>query len=340
MSKLFIDELVNKYEHLAPMKYYAPQTYNCDKARAMIENTNNGYVALQKFDGEWCKLVVGAHGYVKAYSRNISTVTGMYGDKTEHIPHIVREAANLPAGTVLLGELCFENLSCTSRDVGSILRCLPPKAVERQLIGPSLVFKTFDCLAFDGEDLVDVPYRGRLNTLLSIFNNYSLSCIQAPNICPRDMEFSDFLQEILAMGGEGIVIHSLNYLYAPGKRPAWSTLKVKRITQELELPVVDRIEPNMNYCGEAGEAWPYQIDGVSVTKPYYFGWKNGIVVRNGDTEVRVTSGLTDADREWLATAEAEEIIKAGGLVAVVSAMEITPDGSLRHPRLIRLRTDA
>ena len=54
--------------------------------------------------------------------------------------------------------------------------------------------------------------------------------------------------------------------------------------------------------------------------------------------VRVASGLTDEDRAWLATDEAAKAIAEGALVAVVSGMEVTED-SIRHPRLIRLRTD-
>ena len=109
--------------------------------------------------------------------------------------------------------------------------------------------------------------------------------------------------------------------------------------EELELPVVAAIEPNREYEGKELDNWKYYVNDQPVTKPFYMGWKNGVVVNNGGTLVRVASGLTDADREWLATDEARVLIANNQLFATVSAMEVTPDGSLRHPRLIRLRTD-
>ena len=70
-------------------------------------------------------------------------------------------------------------------------------------------------------------------------------------------------------------------------------------------------------------------------------WKNGVIVDNHGTLVRVTSGLNDEDREWLASEEAAKAVANGELVAAVTCMEIDKEsGSLRHPRLVRLRMDA
>ena len=67
---------------------------------------------------------------------------------------------------------------------------------------------------------------------------------------------------------------------------------------------------------------------------------NGIVVELPDgTICEVTSGLTDADREWLATMEAAEMIAQGDLYAVVQAMSFNTLGRLRHPALVRLRNE-
>ncbi len=324
------------YSTMVPQKYYQPQNYDLPNARNMIENRDHDYIATQKFDGEWCRLIVGEEGII-AQSRTISKVTGEYGDKTLHIPHIIEEARNLPVGTVLLGELCFEDVTATSKDVGSILRCLPAKAVARQAT-KKLVFKVFDCLCVSGKDLCSYGYVTRLEEAFGLISTRSFTYISLTNW--QLIEFEEFLQDILARGGEGIVIHRCDAKYEPGKRTAWKTLKVKKITKELELPIVDLIEPTKLYTGTEHDSWKYWKDEVAVTKPYYFGWKNGVVVLNGNTKVRVTSGLSDADREWLATEEAQQMLENGELVAVVSCMEITSDGSLRHPRLVRIRTEA
>lgn len=333
-------EIWNKFYTMEPMKYYdAGANFKGEKAQNMVQNKNNGFIALQKFDGEWARIIKD-EGRVVIQSRNISKVTGEYGNKTELVPQIVQDAMDLPDGTVLLGELCWSDITKTSKDVGTILRCLPAKAIARQK-DEKLIFRVFDCLAWNGQDLSNEPYSMRFAYALSAHTcaNIPFTYIKPPVWVSEN--FEDFLQEILANGGEGIVIHSLDYKYAPGKRPAWTTLKVKKVTTELELKVIDFIEPKKNYEGTEIDNWKFWIDGEAVTKPYFYGWKNGVIVDNNGTLVRVTSGLTDDDRAWLAEDEAKLLMANENLIAVVSAMEVDKEsGSLRHPRLIRLRTDA
>lgn len=331
-----MNQIWDKYYNYGVMYYYdAGANIINEKAEAMLTNKNNNYIATMKSDGEWCRIIVGDEGKVVAQSRNISKVTGEYGDKTELIPHIIEEAKKLPAGTVLLGELCFPNITSTARDVGSILRCKAPKAIERQK-EHKLIYRVFDCLACDGEDLGNQPYGVRFVMAQQLVAENSFAYIE---FCKFTGErFEDFLASILGMGGEGIVIHSKDYIYAPGQRPAWKTLKVKKTTGEIECRVIARIKPNKLYEGKDEENWEFKIDGVAVTKPYYYNWYNGVVVVHNGNYVKVTSGLTDDDREWLTTEEATDAIDQNKLYAVVSGMEITED-SIRHPRLIRLRVD-
>ena len=94
----------------------------------------------------------------------------------------------------------------------------------------------------------------------------------------------------------------------------------------------------MLYEGKELENWEYCINGTAVTKPYYYNWKNGVIINHNGNKVRVTSRLTDDDREWLTTNEATAAIKENRLYAVVSGMEVSST-SIRHPRLVRLRVD-
>ena len=324
---------------MEPMKYYdCGGDFSKQNAKAMLGNLNNDYIATQKFDGEWCRLIKW-NNQIVAQSRSISKVTGQYGDKTELIPHIIAEFDEMPDGTVLIGELCWRDVTKTSKDVGTILRCKAPKAIERQK-NEKLIYRVFDCLAWGGTSLMDKNFGERFE-----YAKFATTCTNLPftYILPpiyTEDNFEDFLQEILIDGGEGIVIHSKKYIYSPGKRPAWTTLKVKKITTELELQVVQFIEPNKSYEGTEIDNWKFWIDDKPVTKPYYYGWKNGVVVDHNGTLVRVTSGLTDDDRAWLAEDETKDLLLNGSIMAVVSAMEVDKEsGSLRHPRLVRLRID-
>ena len=352
MSKLNYE----KFKNMKPMKYYEGGGLNDFKAKEMIENKDNNYFAMAKYDGEWARAIIMEDG-VLIQSRSISKITGTYGDKTEHVPHIVEELKTFPPGTVLLGELAFKDMRKTSRDVGSILRCLPPKAVSRQE-KEKLHYFVFDVLAWCGEDMSDQVFKGR-------FLGYPIKGKYIDFAMNTNSNFMEFAEYVWEQGGEGIVIIKKDSLYRPGSRKAWDTLKVKKKLGEIEMQVISRIDPKKHYDGTELDNWKYfeiekkngklgwihhefcegykairspEFRTIPVTKPYFYSWKNGVVVQYQGRKIKVTSGMTDQDREWLATDAAEQAIYAGELYAVITGMEMTED-SIRHPVLVRLRND-
>ena len=350
----------NYWEMLEPMRYYDKRREDLSdnlkkKYDAMTNNKNNEYIATCKWDGEFM-MFIKWEGQILIRSRSISKVTGKYGDKTAHLPHLVEEMKLWPDNTVILGEVCWGDFGSVSTDVGTILRCLPAKAVERQK-ERKLVVKVFDALAMYGESFLNATYEERYAVAHNLVSLAGREYFSMTNVCPPDKTPAEFADEIISQGGEGVVIQRKDYVYEPGKRTAWKTLKLKQRLPQMELPVVGRLSPKQYYEGDCPETWPYYVmvdstyddeegntyytsEKVLVTKPYFYGWMNGIVVQLEDgTTCEVTSGLTDADREWLATMEAAEMIKNGELYAVIQAMQINTKGRLRHGTLIRLRND-
>lgn len=247
----------------------------------------------------------------------------------------------LPANTVLLAELCWDQPGTNANTVGTILRCLPAKAVERQK-EHKLHAVVFDALMVNGEDLTALPYNERLARAATVLKTIKSDLMYLTQVLPLTAEFPTFLDYadwIIQNGGEGLVIQRKDNPYMPGTRTAWKTLKLKQTMPEMELQVVGVLEPNKVYEGTLLESWAYWEDDTPVTKPYYFGWKNGITVKYNNTTCDVASGLTDADREWLASEEAEMAITNGELYAVVRAMSENDKGRLRHPYVVRFRTD-
>ena len=360
---------------LEPMKYYNNEAPSV-KRDEMINNKDDLYMATVKKDGDWAMLIHYTKGNNLIRSRSISKVTGVYGDYTAKLPHICAEMDKWPDNTVCLAEICWDEPGTNANTVGTILRCLPAKAVERQK-EKKLKALLFDCLMFNGHDNMDNPYERRYQFACWLCQDYVFpSEVMYPTQqCYIDEHHENFLEwadEIIAEGGEGLVIQRKDNPYMPGTRTAWKTLKLKQSLPEMELLVVGTLEPTRRYEGDCPDTWPYievfgqevnndgwkdinymleckeerpVIDGVyvtniyPVTKPYFYGWKNGITVSYNNTTCDVTSGLTDADREWLATEEAQEMIRNGELYATIKAMSENDKGRLRHPYVVRLRND-
>ena len=320
------------------MKYYNNEDESNQKRKDMIENKNGEYIATKKNDGDWAMLIHYSKGNNLIRSRSISKVTGVYGDYTAKVPHIVEEMdAYWPDNTVVLAELCWDQDGTNANTVGTILRCLPAKAVERQKEN-KLKAVVFDLLMFKGQDMTEFGYYRRFTW----WQEFS-TAIECNYIYPTEViedNFAEAADRIIAGGGEGVVIQRRDYTYNPGNRTAWKTLKLKQQLPEMELKVVGTLEPKKYYEGDCPETWEYSVDGELVTKPYFYCWKNGITVELPDgTLCDVASGLTDDDRAWLATTNAEQSIAAGELYAVVKAMSFNDKGRLRHPSLVRLRND-
>ena len=376
---------IEDFAMLEPMRYYdnpEPKTPSAiQKRQDMIDNKDKKYIASEKHDGDWGMFIHYSKGNNLIRSRSISKVTGKYGDLTEKLPHLAAEMDNWPDNSVILAEICWEQYGTNANTVGTILRCLPPKAVERQKEN-KLYGLVFDMLMWNGEDLTSTPYIDRLERIDSEFGtdkSYLSYYFKA-----TDVFFDNFAEEadrIISAGGEGLVIQLKNNQYAPGTRTAWNTLKMKQSLPHMELKVVSTIEPNRLYDGTMPESWRYfevcdangvhkydknftdiqgdfenpdwegigvhetQYEPLSdaiftpVTKPYFMGWKNGVNVDFNGVTVSVTSGLTDEDREWLATEQAAQMIANGELFAEIKAMSVNSQNSLRHPILIRLRND-
>ena len=123
---------IEDFAMLPPMKYYNNEDTSNAKRQDMIDNKNGEYIATKKNDGDWSMLIHYSKGNNLIRSRSISKVTGVYGDYTAKVPHIVREMENWPDNTVMLAELCWDEDGTNANTVGTILRCLPAKAVERQ----------------------------------------------------------------------------------------------------------------------------------------------------------------------------------------------------------------
>lgn len=353
---------INKFLNLEPMKYYDKDaddlSPNLQKKRLdIINNVNNEYIASEKHDGEWAMFIRGENDdeiFIRSRSKGVN---GHYGDFTPKLPHLVAQMKKWPHNTVLLGEICVRGANHTSRDVGTILRCLPAKAIERQKDNPLMVY-LFDLLYSNNEDYTSTTYATRMVMLCEYIwgANFRMTDF-------FDGDFANAADQIIAEGGEGIVIQRKDNPYLAGTRTAWKTLKLKQKLPIMELKVVDIVKPQRDYKGINPEGWNYwegiytdtghtvrinhapgnidreaYLEWSPVTKPYYFDRAVGVVVDYNGVLVSITSGCTDELGEYLMTEEAQNLIKNGLLFAQVKAMMTSQNGALRHPVLVNIRT--
>ena len=346
--------MMNKYS-MMPMQLYYDCPNKNNKNIETIRNDEVNYIASEKHDGE-ASMFIKINGEILIRSRNLSKVTGKYGDYTAKLPHLVKELETIPDNTVFLAELCLNDgtnhakKGTMSTDVGTVLRSLPPLAIKKQEENGKLVAVVYDCLMYAGDEIMDHPYEDRVKIIEKMFcnENNNVGYIYHTNI--RYDHFHEFFDEIIDSSGEGIVLVKRDYPYSPGKRTAWKTLKWKRHTETFDLLVIDTEDYTKEYTGKQLDKWQYFVDEndnkvkgeykqgyTPVTKGWFYGWKAAVICLYNGKTIRVSSGLSDDDREQLSTDYMKAHIENKELYAEVSGMQSASQGRLRHPIINRLR---
>ena len=352
-----------------PMKYFAPPSSMSSEVRRnkleqMIDSGD--YLFGLKTDGNWSRAVITSERNA-LQTRGISTVTKTYGeiqDKVTFWDAILNVKWGGP--TVILGEVFLPG--AIDKDVGSILRCLTPKALARQKNNP-LKWRIFDVLALDGDDYMNQPFEYRISHIPEVVGRINSPLVEGVEYYEMDDQFFDKMGEIFAAGGEGCVCYKKDSIYIPGKRGphAWDTVKVKQeISSEIDAFITEIVPGEKLYTGKDLGSWQlwenqrtgeklmgsyfgeYRTGGsyIPVTKNYFNNWpaaiQVGVLDRNGNeiplckvsgiTEEFKTSLRDDPDR-WIGCP-----VTIGGMMVSSAKADSEGNGiSIRHPLLKRIR---
>ena len=352
-----------------PMKYFAPPaSMSADVRRAKLEQMidSGNYLFGLKTDGNWSRAVITSDRNA-LQTRGISTVTKTYGEIQDKVMFWDDVCNAFTYGTtVILGEVYLPG--AIDKDVGSVLRCLTPKALARQKDNP-LRWRVFDVLALDGDDYMDQPFEYRIEHIPEVVGRINSPLVEGVEYYEMDETFFDRMGEIFAAGGEGAVCYRKDSRYEPGKRGphAWDTVKVKQeISSEIDAFISGVVPGEKLYSGKDLGTWQlwenhrtgeklvgsyfgeYQQGGayIPVTKNYFNNWPAAIQVsvldRNGnEVPLCKVSGLTedfktslrDDPNRWIGCP-----VTIGGMMVSSAKADSEGNGiSIRHPLLKRIR---
>lgn len=349
---------INGYDfyNMKAEKYWAP-TKNTN-IQELVRNAvfSGDYIGSRKVDGHWYMIIKDEDGNLIFRGRTES-VNGGYHNKIGHVPHLREQFEKLPNGTVYLGELYFANKE-GSRNVTTIMGCLEDKAIARQEKGEKLSFYVFDCLAYDGSIIMNMPLIHRIISFTKLPKHQNITIARYY----QDEELLEFIAYCRSKGWEGVVLQRADGIYEPGKRPARKSIKVKKeLDNEIDCFLTGHYKNSTwEYTGKEIENWTYWWDDkneifmeglyyedysvgapyIPVTKGAFYGWAGAVeigVLKDGKVlPIGWISNVTEEIKQKITLANSPLIHK----VCKVSAMLIEHDThALRHARIMEWRDD-
>lgn len=311
------------------------------------------------------------------FSRNVS-VNGFLSEKLSNVPHIKDAMSRLPGDTIVIGEVYYPGK--ISKDVTAIMGCLPEEAIRRQKVQGLIHYYIHDIIMYDGIDLKNTAALNRYKILEKVYQKYSLQDFSYIELATATYEnIYEAIEEAFENGEEGMVLKRKNGLYAPDKRPAWATIKVK-IEDTVDVVCMGFCDATMEYNGKEllnddgtqkplhEVNWPYwavlektalgevvhSLEGqctaiksvnfrtIPVTKPFYHGWKTAMRIGAYDTEGNLKEIGTISSGltdELRADFAKNPSHYIGSTVEVQCMQKDIKEQTLRHGFFIRFRDD-
>lgn len=189
-----------------------------------LKRMGEKFSAEYKLDGERVQIHIG-EGTVKVFSRSCEEITHYYPDIVEKVPALLDvDEAILEGEAVAMtqdgsGFLPFQELMHRRRKYGV------EKAVSKYPISVNF----FDLLSVDGKSMLDEQYMTRRKHLEKIVKKDSegfARCIRRVTVTNEE-DISEFMEESIAAGCEGLMLKSHDAQYKAGSRGS-NWLKLKR----------------------------------------------------------------------------------------------------------------
>lgn len=241
-----------------------------------------------------------------------------------------------------------------------------------EFFNKQLKYRIFDVLCYEGKDLLESPMSERqtyIDKAVSKINSPLVNGVKYYDCVPET--FYTALNDVLSTGGEGLVLVKKNALYEPNIKTAksWKTLKCKQELQETIDAVITNVIPAVKaYTGEKVETCMYWLNErtneklygdyynayvlgdpiIPISKGYYYDWPGAIECSVYDDKGQLipianVAGLKEDFKEELKNNFSDYYlmpVSLSGMMISADAKTGRESGySIRHPKLISLRTD-
>jgi bifunctional non-homologous end joining protein LigD len=318
----------------APKNYVEPA-----KVDAMLAEpsdnpfTRDGWMFELKLDG-YRLIASKSHGEALLLTRNGNDYTAVF-------PEVARAIKALPFDHVIVdgevvvmdsqGKPSFARLQQRGR-------LSSPMDIGRAAVELPSTFYAFDILAFDNYDLRPLPLSARKRLLMQALPK--LGAVRS--LDHIDCEGELFMQQVVALGLEGIIAKRADAAYRGGRSDCWLKIKAERTGDFVivgftkpkgtrsyfgALQLADVVKGELTYAGRVGTGFNDSLldELWSLLEPN--------VRQTPACNPPIGAGLTEIP-ETKTTTWVDPIT-----VCEVRFREWTPDGLLRHASFMRLRHD-
>jgi DNA ligase-1 len=273
---------------------------------------NSRYVAEKKFDGSRYVLQ-NDKGNIILTSRRESVRGGMC-EKSANVPHIIAELKDkFCPGIILDGEIDIR----AGREfhfVQGTMGSLPDEAIRKQKDKEKLVYKVFDILEYQYEDVRNKTLAERRAILESLFKRPLTYIILVEQF--KDKDKRDLFDKEIEAGAEGIILKNLDSVYVEDKKPTNSWYKLK---------LVDTFDGIVTGYNAGTGKYEGMIGSLKVCQ-----YKDKQLI-----EVAECGGMTDELRKAFKV----RLDRGEKFIIEFAAQETEGNNRYRHPRFVRERTD-
>jgi len=286
-----------------------------DKRDNYLDDPN--YIGECKFDGSRYVLQIDKDNKVYLTSRRESVDGSGMVDKTKNVPHIIKDIQKLKGiySIILDGEIDIAGDKRNFKYVQGIMGSLCDRAIQLQTDNEWLIYKCFDILEYNREDLRCKPLKLRRKILEQILDTTELRYIKVVEQFPDKRKL---LEEEIKKGNEGIMLKNLDSIYVEGKKPSQTWYKVKR------KATFDGIVKGYK-LGTPGTKYEKMLGTLTI-----YQYLNGQLIETSEI-----GGLTEEERIEFK----KRLDKGETFIVEFEAQEAYGNNRYRHPHFLRLRED-